>query len=303
MTVWWAGKPVAESLLEDVRRQASCYHAEGVIPTLAVVLAEGRGAARTYAKAKQKRGIELGIRVEVHTLPETAGTETWLRRVRALGEDPRVHGILVELPLPPSVDVAAVIQAIPPVKDVDGLRRTVVPWAETGPHIPATPLAVMRLLEYYGELLRGREVVLVGCGRTVGRPLLDLLLQAEATVHVCHAATRDVGQHLRRGEIGIIAAGCRGLITPDMVHRHLALVDVGIHPLPGGGIAGDVTPEAAQRVRAATPVPGGVGVVTTAQLFANLMDAVQAQRFAGSKDREASATDGRRSVVRMGTGT
>jgi methylenetetrahydrofolate dehydrogenase (NADP+)/methenyltetrahydrofolate cyclohydrolase len=291
MTTWWSGKPVAEALLQQVRREALAWCQAGVVPTLAVLWTEGQAAARAYARAKHRRAAELGVRVQLHAFPQRATTREWVQTVESLGRDPRIHGILVEMPLDNGVDVQAVIGAIPSQKDVDGLRRT-LDTAAPGPLYPATPLAVMRVLTHYGVDLRGREVTLVGCGRTVGRPLLDLLLRAEATVRVCHAATRDVGAHLRTSEIGIVAAGCAGLVTPDMVHPELVLIDVGVNPAPGGGIVGDVAPEAAEQVRAATPVPGGVGMVTTAQLFRNLLDALAIQRPDAKSRMEAAGDTG-----------
>ncbi|MCL6594334.1 MAG: bifunctional 5,10-methylenetetrahydrofolate dehydrogenase/5,10-methenyltetrahydrofolate cyclohydrolase [Alicyclobacillus sp.] len=273
------GKPVADALSARVRAEVEQWQARGVQPKLAVVCVEGDAASLCYARAKARTAARLGIELALHALPGTTTTRQVVSEIERLNQDPQVHGILVELPLPKHIEEAAVVEAIAPWKDVDGLTQA-NQWANLSgfPGLyPVTPQACVALLHHYGYPVAGQNVVLVGCGRTVGRPLLHLLLRENATVTVCHAGTRDVAAHLRQADLALVAVGKAHFIQPDWVHPGLVVVDAGINELPDGSITGDVSPAAAMRVAACTPTPGGVGPVTSVQVFVNLMQAVAGQ--------------------------
>ncbi len=271
------GRPVADELRTKVAREAAAWRARGIVPKLAVVWVQGDPASENYAQTKLRTAEKLGITVELHRHPANVSEADVAASIHRLNEDDSVHGILLELPLPSSLSADRLMAALDPLKDVDGLapsNRLALINGQPGLY-PATPLASIRLLQYYDYSLQGKNVTLVGCGRTVGAPLLQLLLQQHATVTVCHVYTEDLKVHLQSAEIALVAVGQAKLISPSMVHPNLVLVDIGVTPLADGGIAGDVDPAALDRVAALTPTPGGVGVVTTAEIFANLIRAMQ----------------------------
>ncbi len=273
------GRPVADELRAKVARDVAVWRQQGVIPKLAVVWVQGDPASENYAQTKLRAAEKLGIEVELHRHAANVSEGEVAASIHRLNEDHSVHGILLELPLPDALCADRLMAELDPVKDVDGLapsNRLALMNGQPGLY-PATPLASIRLLQYYGYRLEGKNVTLVGCGRTVGAPLLQLLLHEHATVTVCHVHTKDLKMHLQSAEIALIAVGQAKLITPNMVHRNLVLVDIGVTALAHGGIAGDVDPAVADYVAALTPTPGGVGVVTTAEIFANLIRAMQWQ--------------------------
>jgi methylenetetrahydrofolate dehydrogenase (NADP+)/methenyltetrahydrofolate cyclohydrolase len=279
MALELCGREVAEQIRVEVQRQAAAWQARGVTPRMVTLLVDGDAASAFYANAKRRAARRLGIELDVLRLPQHIEETELLRIVRELNEDWRIHGIMIELPLPTGIDSNRVIQAIAPSKDVDGLtphNRMANLTGSMGIY-PATPQACVRLAEHFGYRLAGRHAVLVGCGQTVGQPLLHLLLRKGATVTVCHAGTPDLRVHTRQADILFVAVGKAGLITPEMVHRDLWIVDAGINETPDHGVVGDVAPEVKGCVAALSPTPGGVGPVTTAQLFANLMRAMELQ--------------------------
>lgn len=275
-----SGRELADTIRTGIRQDAQTWLDRGITPKLAVIWVEGDLASESYAQTKLRSAEKLGIAVELHRHPVDVSQSDLIECIVRINRDPDVHGMLLELPLPAHLSTAQVIAELDPHKDVDGL--TVSNWVAlttgTDGLYPATPLACLRLLDYYGYSLRGTNVALVGCGRTVGSPLLHLLLRAHATVTVCHAYTKDLGMHLRNAEIALIAVGRAGLITPDMVHPELVIVDVGINPTADGRVVGDVDPAVAHVVAAMTPTPGGIGAVTTVEIFANLMRALSHQQ-------------------------
>lgn len=279
MTLMLRGRPVAEEIQKDVADRVTHYRGRGVIPKIVTLLTEGDPASSHYAKMKQRRADKLGIQFELLEFPHSVGESELIQVVQTLNDDVSVHGVMVELPLPEPVSSERVIERISPLKDVDGLTRPnryANVFGDPGIY-PATPIACVRLLKHYGYDLSGKHVTLVGCGKTVGMPLFHLLIRENATVTVCHAGTRDLSLHMCQAEVGFVAAGSAGLITPQMVHPNLILVDAGINETPDGKIVGDVAPEVAQCIEALSPTPGGVGPVTTMQLFANLMRAIDMQ--------------------------
>lgn len=246
---------------------------------MVTVLVGDDKASEVYARQKARWAKRVNIGFDMLHFSEQIGTEELIRRIEELSRFSDVHGIMLEMPLPRSIDASRVVAAIHALKDVDGLSPC-HSFAKPSPAAalyPATPLACIRLLHHYGYTLKGADVTLVGCGQTVGLPLLHLLIAEGATVSACHEYTTDITAHLQRSQIAIAAVGKAGLITKDMVHEHLTVVDIGISQGPDGAVLGDLDVEAAERVAAYTPTPGGVGGVTTLQIFANLLHGMALQ--------------------------
>ncbi|WP_229776768.1 bifunctional 5,10-methylenetetrahydrofolate dehydrogenase/5,10-methenyltetrahydrofolate cyclohydrolase [Alicyclobacillus cellulosilyticus] len=274
-----SGKPVADTIRAAVSARTARWRAEGVRPRMVILLIDGDPASACYAEAKVRTARRIGIEAQVWHFPRDVREAELIESIARLNADDKVHGVMLELPLPPHLDEQRIVEAIDPCKDVDGLTSANRMANLTGaPGIyPATPLACVALLRAYGYSLYGKRVTLVGCGKTVGQPLLHVLLRERATVTVCHEATVDIAFHLRTAEIAFVAVGKAGLITKEMVHKDLVLIDAGINQTPDGRIVGDVDPAVADVVAALSPTPGGVGTVTTMQLFANLMHALDLQ--------------------------
>lgn len=282
MGVWLGAKLAAEQARAETAREAAALRAEGVVPKVAVLLVEGDPASAYYAEAKRKLAGKLGIEFELVTAPQQAPEERLIEIVQAWSRDPSVHGIMLELPLPKHVCAANVTAAIDPLKDVDGVtpaNRLAVLSGEPGLY-PATPQSCIRLLHAYGYSPEGKHVALVGRGQTVGMPLFHMLQREQATVTVCHSRTADLKRHVLNADIVVAAVGRPGLLTKDMFHASSVVIDAGINELPGGGIAGDVAPDAIETAAAVSPVPGGVGTLTTSLLFENVMRAIRLQRQA-----------------------
>ncbi|MCL6599647.1 MAG: bifunctional 5,10-methylenetetrahydrofolate dehydrogenase/5,10-methenyltetrahydrofolate cyclohydrolase [Alicyclobacillus macrosporangiidus] len=276
------GKPVADALRAQLEADIEAWRARDVTPRMVTVLVEGDPASLCYARAKGRVAAKLGVAYEVRTLPGHVTQAQLIQFIQSLNRDPAVHGVMLELPLPKHLSADEVLRHLSPIKDVDGLTpANQVATVSGAPGIyPATPQACIRLLKHYGYTLAGRHVALVGCGKTVGMPLFHLLVREGATVTVCHAGTPDLTPHLKRADIAFVAVGKAGLIRPQMVHPGLVVVDAGINE-SDDGIVGDVSPETAAIVAALTPTPGGVGAVTTMQLFTNLLQAMHLQQAAG----------------------
>lgn len=276
-----AGKPLARMLEASIQQEVTTLRHRGTQVKMVTLLVDGDKASYLYALQKGKLAHTLGIEYELRRFPASVSEGTLIEFIHKLNQNAHVHGIMLELPLPAQLSTTAVIAAISPAKDVDGLTPTNREANLTGaPGIyPATPTACISLLEHYGYSVAGKHVALVGCGKTVGMPLLHLLLRIGATVTTCHAGTRDLGVHILQADILIVAAGKANLITPEMVHANLIVIDAGINQTVHQEIVGDVAPAAAKAVAAISPTPGGVGVITTRQLFANLMQAVKLQQI------------------------
>lgn len=276
------GKPVAQSLRADVTTNVSMWKEQGIQPRMVTLLVGEDSASEVYALQKARWAKRLGILFDVVRLPANITQAHLQTRIADYSDNPLVHGIMVELPLPASMNKQAVVSTIHALKDVDGLSPC-HSFAQSSPDAalyPATPLACIRLLKHYGYTLRGQDVTIVGCGQTVGLPLIHLLIAEGATVAACHEFTKDVRAHLQRSQIAFVAVGKAGLIQPDMVHETLTVVDVGISQNAAGEVMGDLSLAAAEQTAAYTPTPGGVGAVTTLQIFANLMHAMEMQRAA-----------------------
>jgi methylenetetrahydrofolate dehydrogenase (NADP+)/methenyltetrahydrofolate cyclohydrolase len=272
------GKTVAAAVRSEVRERVGRLAARGVVPGLATVLVGDDPASHVYVGNKEKACTEVGIRSFGHRLPATTSQGELVGLVERLGRDPAVHGILVQLPLPASLDAQAVIETLPPEKDVDGLHPVSQGRLMAGlPGLrPCTPLGVMRLLDETGVELRGANAVVVGRSLLVGKPVALLLLERHATVTLCHSRTRDLGAVVGRADVVIAATGKAGLVRGEWIRPGAVVIDVGINRGPDGKLCGDVE-FAAARERAAwiTPVPGGVGPMTVAMLLQNTVGAAE----------------------------
>jgi methylenetetrahydrofolate dehydrogenase (NADP+)/methenyltetrahydrofolate cyclohydrolase len=276
------GKALAATIKDEVAGRVRSLQAEGVTPGLAAVLVGEDEASRIYVGAKQKACAEVGIRSERSDLPADIPQDELLDLIRGLNEDPEVHGILVQLPLPRHISVLAVHESLAAEKDVDGLTPVSVGRLVRGEatFLPATPYGIVEMLVRSGIETEGREVVILGRGPLVGMPLSIMLSQkssrGNATVTLCHTATRDLGAHTRRADILVVATGSARSVTGDMVKPGAAVIDVGVNRTEQG-LVGDVAfDEVAEVAGWITPVPGGVGPLTVAMLLVNTVTAAEA---------------------------
>ncbi len=268
------GKALSKRLREGFRQRVIKLIEQGVSPGLAVIVVGDNPSSKVYVGNKVKACEECGV-VSFHHAFSTEVTEAEvLATIKELNADHNVHGILVQLPLPPQIDVRRILEAISVDKDVDGFHLYNVGGLVVGNTIfpPCTPYGVQLLLETTGIDVAGQNVVVVGASNIVGKPMALMLLQKEATVTVCHAKTRDLAQHTIIADILIVAAGKPGLIVAQMVKQGAIVIDVGINRLPDGRIVGDVDFEAVkEKASWITPVPGGVGPMTVTMLIENTL--------------------------------
>ena len=268
------------ALAKELRAEAACRAAAlGMRPGLAVILVGGDPASAIYVRNKIKACEEAGFHSVLERYDALMTQSELLARIAALNADGAIHGILVQMPLPKHIDPHAVIEAIAPAKDVDGFSTTSAGELMTGlPGLrPATPLGCMKLIESTGVPLRGKHAVVIGRSNTVGKPMALLLLQANATVTVCHSATPDLALHTRQADIVVAAVGRLGTLTAGMVKPGAIVIDVGINRKADGKLCGDVEFDAVRERLGAdgyiTPVPGGVGPMTIAMLLMNTLQA------------------------------
>ena len=281
------GNALAKTLRANFRQEAEVLASRGARPGLAVILVGENPASQVYVRNKVNACADAGLYSEKHVFPGDATQADVLAKIRALNADPAIHGILVQLPLPPQFDAEAVLDAIAAEKDVDGFRAENVGALVLGLpcFVPCTPRGAMRLLEEAGVDVAGKEAVIVGRSNIVGKPMAMLLMHAGATVTVCHSRTRDLAAHCRRADILVAAVGKPRFITGEMIKPGAVVIDVGINRLPDGKLCGDVDFDAARAVAGAiTPVPGGVGPMTIAMLLANTLESARnsAQNGAGN---------------------
>jgi len=272
------GKSVAAAVRSEVRERVARLARRGVVPGLATVLVGDDPASHLYVGNKEKACQEVGMRSFGQRLGTSTGQAELLALVRELGHRQDVHGILVQLPLPPALDARAVIEALPPEKDVDGLHPVNQGRLLAGePGLrPCTPLGVLRLIDETGVALKGARAVVVGRSLLVGKPVALLLLERHATVTVCHSRTTDLAGEVGRADVVVAATGQAGLVRGAWVRPGAVVIDVGMNRGADGKLCGDVE-FAAARERAAhiTPVPGGVGPMTVAMLLANTVTAAE----------------------------
>lgn len=266
------GKAVAKKVGEDVQKRITSLRERGITPGLAVVLVGDDPASHTYVGRKEKACKNYGVYSEVIRLDQTVGEQELLDLIIKLNNDEKIHGILVQLPLPEHINKWKVIDAIDPKKDVDGFHSFNVGNLFIGRQdtfLPCTPFGVMKMLEEYGVELRGKQVVVVGASNIVGKPMALLALEKGATITICHKKTRDLAAMTRQADILIVAAGVPNLITRDMVKEGVVIIDVGINRVESG-LVGDVDFEGVKDVASMiTPVPGGVGPMTIIMLIHN----------------------------------
>jgi methylenetetrahydrofolate dehydrogenase (NADP+)/methenyltetrahydrofolate cyclohydrolase len=266
------GNAIARELRVGLLKRATSLSASGVRPGLAVIRVGDHPASSVYVRNKVRACGEVAIYSQDIQLPEATDESTLLGQIQILNKDPRIHGILVQLPLPPGFAAQRVFEAISPLKDVDGFHPTNVGLLATGHprFVPCTPLGVMKLLEHEGIDPEGRRAVVVGRSNIVGKPMALLLLQKGATVTICNSKTPDLGSMTRQAEILVVAAGKPKLVTAAMVKPGAIVIDVGINRLADGKLAGDVDYQGVFGTAArVTPVPGGVGPMTIAMLLEN----------------------------------
>jgi len=272
------GKAVAAAVREEVRERVARLAARGIVPGLAAILVGDDPASRVYVGNKEKACADAGIRSFRHRLPASTPEGELLALVARLGRDPEVHGILVQLPLPPPLRAPAVIEALAPEKDVDGLHLVNQGRLLAGlPGLrPCTPLGILRLIDTTGGVLGGAHAVVVGRSVLVGKPVALLLLERHATVTLCHSRTADLPREVGRAQVLIAATGQPGLIRGEWIRPGAVVIDVGINRGPDGKLCGDVEFEPArERAGFITPVPGGVGPMTVAMLLANTVTAAE----------------------------
>ena len=269
------GRPLAERIRAQVADEVAELGAVG----LATVQVGEDEASTIYIRLKHKAAAEAEIASVDRRLPHTITEDDLLAEIAALNADDAIDGILVQLPLPDHIDEARTIGAVDPMKDVDGFNPFNAGQLYLGrpTHVPATPLGVMALLAEYKIPLDGARAVVVGRSTIVGKPVAHLLLQAHATVSICHSHTDDLERYTLDADVLVVAAGAADVVTADMVKSGSAVVDVGINRVEGG-IVGDVDPDAATRAAFVTPVPGGVGPMTIAMLLQNTVRAARYRR-------------------------
>lgn len=276
------------AVADDIRglcatRVADLVNRTGVTPGLAVILVGEDPASQVYVANKIKACGKAGIRSFSHRLDAAVSNKVLIDLINRLNDDDEVHGILVQLPLPPHIDMRAVLETISIQKDVDGFHLYNVGALVNGTTIfsPCTPYGVVKLLEHEKIEIEGKNVVVVGASNIVGKPLALMLMAREATVAICHAKTRDLAQFTILADILVVAAGRPNLILPQMVKTGAVVIDVGINRLPSGRIVGDVDFDGV-RAKASfiTPVPGGVGPMTVTMLIENTLQS--AERFSAA---------------------
>ncbi|MGN6108583.1 MAG: bifunctional methylenetetrahydrofolate dehydrogenase/methenyltetrahydrofolate cyclohydrolase FolD [Kofleriaceae bacterium] len=275
------GKASAERLRAEVAAAALELRARGVAPTLAVVLVGDDPASAVYVRSKTKAAREANVDVRDHKLPATTTQAELMALIEQLDRDPVVDGILVQLPLPAHLDADAVIRAIDPAKDVDGLHPMSLGLLAQGRPVfsPCTPKGCMRLLREQGVELAGARALVLGRSVLVGKPMSLLLSNANATVTLCHSKTRDLADEVGRADVVIVAVGRAEMVRGSWIRDGAVVIDVGMNRGANGKLCGDVEfAAAAERARAITPVPGGVGPMTIACLLENTVEAARRRR-------------------------
>ena len=281
------GKAIASRIREELTKEVSELKEKNIVPGLATVLVGEDPASQVYVGMKQKACKTIGLYSEQHTLPANTSEKELLDLVDKLNKDPKINGILCQLPLPKGLDENKVLLAIDPSKDVDGFhpinigklnsKKSMKEIEDAGIFLPCTPHGVIQLLNRIGTEISGKEAVIVGRSNIVGKPVSMLLMAENATVTICHSRTKDLGEVVKRGDIVIAAIGRPKMITADMVKDGAVVIDVGVNRLEDG-LVGDVDFEnVKEKASAITPVPGGVGPMTITMLISNT---VKSAKFA-----------------------
>ena len=272
------GVALSTQLRAEVAARVLTLKTRGVTPGLAVILVGEDPASAVYVRNKVKACADTGVRSLFEKYEATLPEADLLSRIATLNADPTVHGILVQMPLPKHIDPHKVIEAIAVSKDVDGYATLSAGELMTGApgFRPCTPYGCMKLIESTGIDLRGKHAVVIGRSNTVGKPMALLLLQANATVTICHSATADMGHHTRQADLIVAAVGKRNVLTADMVKPGAVIIDVGMNRTPEGKLCGDVDFAGVSKLAShITPVPGGVGPMTITMLLVNTLEAAE----------------------------
>ena len=274
------GKAIAAKVRQKIGETVATLKQNGVTPGLAVVLVGDDPASRVYVGMKKKMCVELGMYSADHELPANTSEQELLALIDQLNNDPRVHGILVQLSLPDHIDSDKVLEAISPDKDADGFHPYNVGRLAIGKPTfqPCTPYGVMVMLDEIGYDLKGKDVVVVGRSNIVGKPVALMCLSRHATVTICHSRTKDLAEVVRRADVVIAAVGKPEMVKGDWIKPGAVVIDVGINRVGEKKLVGDVEyTAAAERASAITPVPGGVGPMTIAMLLQNTLESAQRQ--------------------------
>jgi len=281
------GTEIAAAIRQEIKQDVEKLKARGVTPGLVTILVGEDPASQSYVRAKQKTAHELGYYSVQENQPADISEETLLALVRQYNKDPKIHGILIQLPLPKHINETRVLYAIDPDKDVDGFHPVNVGRMVIGEpaYMPCTPYGIQQMLVRSGVKTEGAEVVVIGRSNIVGKPIANILLQkapgANATVTICHTRTKNIAEHARRADILIVAAGKPKAVTADMVKPGAVVIDVGVNEIGRTDegkriLVGDVDFEAVKEVACAiTPVPGGVGPMTITMLMLNTLNAAK----------------------------
>ena len=273
------GKILSAKIKEEVKVEVTQIVKEkNITPGLAVILVGNDAASATYVASKAKACKDAGIYSVVHEMPESITQEELLETINMMNNNPKLDGILVQLPLPKHIDTTTVLEAINPLKDVDGFHPYNVGRmvSNLDSFLPATPFGVMRMFEEHNIELSGKDVVVIGSSDIVGKPMASLLINKKATVTVCNSRTKDLKAHTSKADIVIIAVGVPFLLKEDMVKDGAVVIDVGINRLDTGKLVGDADFEGLKnKCSFLTPVPGGVGPMTIAMLLKNTIKAAK----------------------------
>jgi len=272
------GKKLSEKIKSEVKQDVDKLKKEGITPGLAVILVGNDPASRTYVRMKKEACEKVGMYSVVHEFPENITEKELLSTIDMINDNPNLHGLLIQLPLPEHIDATKILERVSPLKDVDGFHPynmgRLVEGLET--FAPCTPLGVMEIFREYNINVKGKDVCIVGASNIVGKPMWALLVNEFATVDICHIETKDLASHTKRADIVIVGVGKPNLITEDMVKEGVIVIDIGINKLPNGKLTGDVDFEnVAKKASFITPVPGGVGPMTIAMLLKNTIKAAK----------------------------
>lgn len=272
------GVALSQQLRADVTRRVKALKAKGITPGLAVILVGENPASQVYVRNKVKACEDSGLHSVLEKYDANLTQADLLARIEALNQDPSIHGILVQLPVPAHIDASKVIEAISPAKDVDGFHIASAGALMTGmPGFwPCTPYGCMKMLESIDFELKGKHAVVIGRSNIVGKPMALMLLQKNATVTICHSGTKDLKAMTLQADVIVAAVGKRNVLTADMVKPGAVVLDVGMNRNPEGKLCGDVDFEGVRQVASAiTPVPGGVGPMTITMLLVNTLEAAE----------------------------
>ena len=272
------GNALSKQIRADVAHRTQALKARGVQPQLNIILVGEDPASQVYTRHKVADSTETGLSATLETYPADLAESLLLDRIRALNADPKVHGILVQLPLPKHMNAQRVIETIAPAKDVDGFHVASAGALMVGQpgFWPCTPYGCMKMLESIGYDLRGKHAVVIGRSNIVGKPMALMLLQKNATVTICHSGTTDLAALTRQADVVVAAVGKRNVLTADMVKPGAVVIDVGMNRNDEGKLCGDVDFEGVRQVAGwITPVPGGVGPMTRAMLLLNTLEAAE----------------------------